>query len=162
MKDIDLLHQIDFFDDTGDGSGGGSIEIDNPPTPNDDSTKGFFKDTVVKDRNEIEYICLDDTANNAKWAYLVNSEEDLAHIGIGYKAYVQDNQTIWEFNSINGEWFLLDSNLHKRGIMQINEVWERPYNKIPQGYVQFVYGLVVPNGTTLQVDGELIDLKEKL
>ena len=161
MRDIDLLHQIDFFDDSS-SSGGGAIEVENPPGNGDDNTRGFYKDSVVRDSSGAEYICLNDETNNAEWAYLVKSEDDLENTATDYKAYVQENQTLWQFDSVNGQWFLVDSTLHKRGLMQIDEVWTRPYNKIPSGYVQFVYGLEVQSGTTLQVDGELIDLKERL
>lgn len=173
MEDIDLLHQIVFYDNNSDnegssgnsdnqGNGSGATEINAPPTSEDDRMKGFVKDDVVKDENGVEYICLDNKVHNAKWAYLIEKEEDLENTGTGYKAFIQESQTLWEFDNTNGQWFVVDRNLCKKGLMKIDEVWDRPYNKIPAGYVQFVYGLEVQSDITLQVEGELIDLKERL
>ncbi len=160
MKDIDLLHQIDFFDD----SGSKQSDIATAPGADEDKEHGFLlDDVVITKQDDREFICIDDKQNNAKWAYIVSSEDYLKNIsGDARNVFVQENQTLWEFSSPDGQWFLTDNNLHKRGIMKIDEVWNRPYNKIPDGYVQFIYGLIVPDDIELEVDGELIDLKERI
>jgi len=151
------------------GSGGSSDTYENKLTVNQspgatlDRTKGYRVDTVVNlSTNNQEYICIDDTPNSARWIRLFKTENDLKGTSgsANELVFCQENQMIYRYLGANDGWFPQDFSLQENGLMQIDEEWNRPYNKIPAGYVQFVYGLNVPSTTTLVVDGELVDLKQ--
>ena len=156
----------------GGGSGGGSsdtyeskLTVNEPPDSTYDRNNGYRVDTVVNlSTNNQEYICIDDTPNNAKWIRLFKTENDLKNVNgsANELVFCQESQMIYKYLGTNDGWFPEDKSLQEYGLMKIDEVWDRPYNKIPAGYVQFVYGLIIPDGVNLQIDGELIDLKQKL
>ena len=161
-SDYPFLNDFTFGGGSG-GSGGGSGNTYTPPTlsakptATDDSSKKFYKDSVAPYDGK-EYICLDDTVNNAVWAELLADDTQLANMAYdGYKVFIQSKEALYKYDS--NQWFPDDQTLANFGLIKTDEVWNRVYDKIPQGYSQIVCGLEINSNDTLQVDGELIDLK---